>query len=78
MASVYFLIFWIPSLASVVMFVISWRSGLLKRPVLVVVLSAFAFCCQSYGYLFSPLWAIGLVLQTIIAVFLAIRIRVDL
>jgi hypothetical protein len=75
MGQIYFLIFWIPAVASAVGLLISLRTGLLRRPGLQVICFAAALICQVVGGLFSPLWAIGLVLQTVLAIYLAIKIK---
>ena len=75
MAQIYFLIFWVPAIASAISLLISLRSGLLNRAGLFVAWFGVALLCQVVGGLFSPLWAIGLVLQTVLAIYLAIKIQ---
>ena len=78
MFSVYLLIFWIPSAASGVMLWLSWSNGILSRPLPVAIWFALALFFQIVGELFSPLWAIGLVCQAVLAIYLAIRIKLDM
>jgi hypothetical protein len=75
MAQIYFLIFWIPAVASAVGLLISLRSGLLNRAGLFVIWFGVALLMQVAGSLFSPLWAIGLVLQAVLAIYLALKIK---
>ena len=78
MAKLYFMIFWIPAAASAVSLWIAWGSGILRRPVLLLAWFVVAFVLQFIASLFSPAWAIGLVLQVILAVYLGIRMKLDL
>jgi hypothetical protein len=75
MAQIYFLIFWIPAVASAVGLLISLRSGLLNRAGLFVAWFGVALLMQVVGGLFSPLWTIGLVLQAVLAIYLAMKIK---
>jgi hypothetical protein len=75
MAQIYFLIFWIPAVASAVGLLISLRSGLLNRAGLFVAWFGVALLMQIVGGLFSPLWTIGLVLQAVLAIYLAMKIK---
>lgn len=78
MAKLYFMIFWIPAAASAVSLWIAWGGGILRRPLLFLTWLVVAFVLQYVASLFSPGWAIGLVLQVILAVYLGIRMRLDL
>ena len=78
MARIVFLMFWIPAAASAVNLLISWNVGILRRPVLLLAWFGLALLFQFVGDTFSPGWAIGLALQTILAVYLAVRMKLDL
>lgn len=78
MAQIYFLIFWIPAVASAVSLWVAWSSGILQRPVLLLVWFGLGLLLQLLTYKFSPGWAIGLVLQVVLAVYLGIRLKLDL
>ncbi len=78
MAEIYFLIFWIPAAASTVGIWIAWSCGILRRPILVLAWFGVALLLQLVAYRFSPGWAMGLVLQTVLALYLAIRMKLDL
>jgi hypothetical protein len=74
----YFLIFWIPPVVSAVSLGIAWSCGILRRPVLLFAWFGLALALQLIAYTLSPAWAIGLVLQVILAVYLTIRLKLDL
>jgi hypothetical protein len=78
MAQIYFLIFWIPAVASAVSLWIAWSAGILRRPILLLAWFGLALFLQLVSYKFSPGWAIGLVLQVVLAVYLGIRRKLDL
>ena len=78
MFQIYLLIFWIPAVASVVALGISWSNSILQRPTLLLAWFVLALFFQIVAGLFSPLWAIGLVLQTILAVYLGIQMKIKL
>ena len=77
MAQIYFLIFWIPAVASAISLWVAWSGGILRQPILFLVWFALGFALQLMTYKFSPGWAIGLVLQVILALYLGIRLKVD-
>ncbi len=78
MFSIYLLIFWIPAIASLVMLWISWGRGILSKPVPIAIWCGVALLFQVSAGVFSPLWAIGLVSQTVLAIYLAVRMKLDL
>jgi hypothetical protein len=75
MAQAYSLIFWIPALASAVMLLAAGPLGLLTRPGLLVLWFGLALLLQAMAGPFSPLWAVGLVLQVILGIYMAIQIK---
>ena len=75
MFRIYLMIFWIPAIASAVMLVAMWRTGVFTRPMGLVVWYLVALALQVIGGLFSPVWTIGLVLQVVLAVYVAIRFK---
>ena len=74
MFRVYLLVFWIPSVASAALLMVSW--GELRRPLLHLVWFAAALLLQAGSGVFSPPWVAGLLPQTGLATYLAIRWRV--
>ena len=78
MGRLYFLIFWIPAVVSGVTLWIAVPSGLLRRPRTCLAWFAVALIAQLVSPKLSPPWAIALVLQAAPAVYLAIRIKLDL
>jgi len=75
MFRVYLLIFWIPAVASLVLISVSWGES--SRPYLQLLWFAVAVVLQIIGGIFSPVWVVGLVLQAVLAVYLAIRWRLS-
>lgn len=75
MGRFYFMIFWIPAVASGLLLALARSNGLIGRPVLMLAWFVLALSLQIWGALFSPVWAIGLVLQTILAISLSIRLQ---
>ena len=75
MIQLYFKIFWIPAIASAVMLFIAGRARLLNRVGRLVLWFLLALAMQIVGQIFSPLWTIGLVVQVILAVYMAIQIK---
>ena len=54
MAQIYFLIFWIPAIASAVSLWIAWSNGILRRPILLFAWFAFALFLQLVAQTLSP------------------------
>lgn len=75
MLLVYKLMFWAPAITTAVAGRIAWGNGLLRRPIVVLVGFVVALTMQLTGMLFSPVWAVGLGVQTVLAVYLLIRLR---
>jgi hypothetical protein len=63
--------------ASAVSLWFAWSSGFLRRPILFIAWFGFALSLQLVAYRFSPVWAIGLSLQVILAAYLGIRMKLD-
>ena len=72
---VYRLAFMIPAIAAAASLLLAWNSGMLRRPLVVIVWFLLALLLQTFGALFSPAWAIGLVLQVALAIYLIIKMR---
>ena len=77
LAQIYFLIFWIPAVASSAFLFNLWSSGILRRPLLVLGWFGSALSLQLFTQRFSPGWATGLALQTILACYLVVRSKLD-
>lgn len=71
----YKLFFWVPAVTTAVAGRIAWGNGLLRRPLVVLVWFVVALTMQLTGTIFSPVWAVGLGAQTILAVYLLIRLK---
>jgi hypothetical protein len=67
----YVLIFWIPAVASAALLMVCWDE--LRRPLLHLVWFATALILQAGWGVFSPPWVAGMVPQTGLAIYLAIR-----
>ena len=78
MIQIYFLMFWIPAVASAVFLWAAWSSQILRKPVLLFIWFALALSLQIVAKIFSLGWAIGLTLQAILGVYLGIRLKLDL
>ena len=75
MFQVYLLIFWIPTIASLLMLLSVRRTGVITRFGLLVLWYFVALVLQVIGQLFSPAWTVGLVLQVLLAVYILIRFK---
>ena len=75
MTYLYLKIFWLPTIASAVMLLIAGNFGFLTNVRTLVVWFGLALFFQIVGDIFSPIWAIGLVLQVVLAVYMAIKIK---
>ncbi len=78
MGKVYFMIFWIPTIASAVSLWIARSGGAVSHPALLLAWFVLAWLLQFFSVALSPSWAIGLALQTILAVYLSIRLKLDM
>jgi len=74
---VYRLAFMIPAITAVASLIVAWNAGLLRRPLVIIVWFLVALALQTVGNLFSPAWAIGLVLQVALALYLIIKMRTN-
>lgn len=72
---VYRLLFSLPVIASAASLLIAWNSRLLRRPLVVIIWFLLALFLQTVGALFSPAWAVGLVVQVAVAVYLVIKLK---
>ena len=75
MGRIYFLIFWAPAVTSGLTLLVAWSSGMLRRPAVGFAVFVTALLLQATAGLFSPAWAVGLVLQTALAVYLCVRLK---
>lgn len=73
MFKVYALIFWLPAAAAAVALRLCWSEGLLAKPLLALGWFLAALVLQLRTGTFSPPWAVALVLQTLLALYLALR-----
>ena len=69
--------FWIPPLASAVAGWLALGRGILVRPVPLVLWFLTALLLQFASGLLSVTWAVGLVAQSALAVYLSIRLKLE-
>lgn len=67
--------FFLPPVASAVLLAVSWPDR--RHPLLCLGWLLGAFVLQWFSGVYSPEWAAGVALQAILAVYLAIRIKVE-
>ena len=67
--------FWLPPIASTVMLALS-SGGLSNAPRTLIACWVVALVFQGLAGLFSPVWVIGLVLQVMVALYLALKLTV--
>lgn len=73
----YRLAFWLPAAVAGVTLLSTWRSGILERPLIPATLFLLGLVFQTTGMLFSRTWAIGLVCQVGLAIYLLVKRRLD-
>lgn len=73
----YRLAFVLPAIVAGITLVLSWRAGLLRRPIVPLLVFAASSMLQYAGALFSPAWALGLVGNVGLAIVLLIRLRLE-
>ena len=78
MFQIYLLIFWIPAIVSAIMLWIAWSNDIVRYRGLVLVWFAAALFLQVLAGLFSPVWAVALVLQVALALYLSFRVKLGL
>ena len=71
------LMFWIPLIASAAAGCLALRSGILVRPVPLVLWFLAALLLQFASGLFSVAWTVGLVAQSALAIYLSIRLKLE-
>ena len=69
--------FWLPGVAAAISLAVAIHEGVLDRPILFIAWFGVAALCQIRGATYSPMWATGLALLAILAIYLQIRIRLD-
>lgn len=75
MFQIYLLIFWIPAIASLLMLLAARRTGIFARFGAFLLWFLVALALQVVGQVFSPAWTVGLVLQVLLALYIAIRLK---
>jgi hypothetical protein len=71
------LMFWIPLVASVAAGWVALGSGILARPIPLVLWCLTALLLQFASGLFSVPWIAGLVAQSALAIYLSIRLKLE-
>jgi hypothetical protein len=69
------MLFYLPAVASTVLFVLSWRGGLLARPGVVGTWCAIGILLQIVGDMFSPAWVVGLVISVAVAIYVSVQLK---
>ncbi len=69
--------FLVPPVASIVLFVLLWWTGLLDRPLRVGVWVVAGVVIQFLAPVFSAVWLAGLLLNVSVAVYLSIRLKLE-
>ena len=67
MIAAYLFLFWVPTIASLVLMLMLRVDGLGQRPLIPIVWFSIAVLLQFSSGLFSPGWVVGLVLQVVLA-----------
>lgn len=75
MFQIYLMMFWVPAIASGLLLVMTWRSGIIAHPRRLSIWFLVALFLQFASGLFTPVWAVGLVLQSSLAVYLVIQVQ---
>ena len=71
------LLFLLPSIASLTMFVFLWRNDLLTHPRIVGVCCAIGLTLQFLGGQYVGVWLAGLLVNVGMAVYLSIRLKLS-
>jgi hypothetical protein len=69
-------LFYLPAVASVVLFMLCWRAGLIARPGMVGGWCVSGIALQLVGDAFSPAWAAGLVISVGVAIYLSVQLKI--
>lgn len=77
MGRIYFLIFWLPAAASAILTWIAWRTDMLYRPWIPAAVFLLALLLQWRSMLFSLPWLVGFTTQAVLAIYLAIRFKIE-
>ena len=70
------LLFVVPAASSIVMLWSSWREGPFRRPPLLAIWCAVALYFQYRAPTFSALWVVALIAQVVLALYMAIRLKI--
>ena len=68
-------LFWVPPIASSLLLLFAWRSGLIHPSRFLAALYGVALVCQGLAGLFSPVWVVGLVLHVSVAIWLGLKLN---
>lgn len=68
---------WYIPIVSVVMLFLVWWRGILPRPIIPAFWCAVAFLLQGFSERFSLPWTMGLVTQAVIALYLAVKLKLS-
>ena len=71
------LLFLLPSIASLTLFMLLWRNDLLRHPWVVGVSCAIGLILQFLGGQYVGVWLAGLLVNVGIAVYLSIRLKLS-
>lgn len=78
MLKIYFLIFWLPTIVSMVLLVASWSLELLAGRSVILFCTWFVLALAAQAFAHSPsVWAIALVAQVALAMTLSLRLKLS-
>jgi hypothetical protein len=72
------MIFFLPPVASVILFLFLWREDMLPRPHVVGVCVVVGLAIQLLMPVYSPIWFAAALLSVSVAIYLAIRLKLSL
>jgi hypothetical protein len=70
------MMFWLPPIASAILFLLCWRGGLIARPRVVGSWCVAGIALQGVAGRFSPAWLVGLLISVGVALYLSLRLKV--
>jgi hypothetical protein len=69
------MLFWLPPIASAILFLLCWRGGLIYRPGVVGSWCGVGIALQLLAGRYSPAWLVGLLISVGVALYLSLRLK---
>ena len=69
------MLFWLPPIASAILFLLCWRGGLIARPGIVGSWCVVGIALQGIAGPFSPAWLVGLLINVGVALYLSLLLK---